>query len=222
MKIQLFQRRTIWWPTAKGWLLALLLAGVPLGLWCWCGENFLAVTDRQPARILVIEGWIGIEGVTAAKAEFDRGGYDCVVATGGMSGNKWDTRRWSYAIEAYELLAKLGVPPAKLVLAEPADVPSHRTFVTAWAVRRALADHHLHPGPVNLFTHGVHARRSRLVFSKVLATDEPVGVIAWAPDGYFSDPWWGSSERALDLLKETLGYPFEAVLNSGRWGNAQP
>jgi hypothetical protein len=41
-------------------------------------------------------------------------------------------------------------------------------------------------------------------------------VISWTPPSYASEPWWRSSERAGDLLKESVGFALEALLNSGR------
>ena len=109
---------------------------------------------------------------------------------------------------------------ARLILAEPPDTPSGRTFACAVAVRQALTSRGVPPGPVNLFTHGVHARRSRLVYAKVLTGDRPVGVISWSAEDYSRSAWWHSSERTLDLLKESLGYGLEACVNSGRLNNS--
>ena len=43
-----------------------------------------------------------------------------------------------------------------------------------------------------------------------------VGVVGWTPSGYQALPWRRSSDRAKELLTETAGYIFEALLNSGR------
>ena len=43
--------------------------------WFNYGELFLALTHRLPAEVLVVEGWIGREGVRAAVDEFERGSY---------------------------------------------------------------------------------------------------------------------------------------------------
>lgn len=73
---------------------------------------------------------------------------------------------------------------------------------------------------MNIFTLSVHSRRSRLVFSKAFPSETSVGVVSWIPSTYKLAPWWKSSDRASDLLKETVGYFFELLLNSGRWTNA--
>jgi len=75
MFFKFFKLRTIWWPTWPGWLLMFFAFGLPSVLWLVMAESFLSLTERQPADVLVVEGWIGIDGVKAAKAEFERGGY---------------------------------------------------------------------------------------------------------------------------------------------------
>jgi hypothetical protein len=54
---------------------------------------------RLPAEILVVEGWIGRDGIRAAEAEVEQGGYQYVVATGwpdhrqGLGGRWLELRR---------------------------------------------------------------------------------------------------------------------------------
>jgi hypothetical protein len=114
----------------------------------------------------------------------------------------------------------LGLSKEQVIAAASEDVHNHRTFASAIAVSRALQQRGIQSKAVNVFTLSVHARRSRLVYAKVLPSEMAVGVISWAPPGYYSEPWWHSSERTLDLLKESVGYPFEALLNSGRLSNS--
>jgi hypothetical protein len=98
------------------------------------------------------------------------------------------------------------------------DVETQRTHTMAVAVRRALEGAGIEPAGINVFSDGVHARRSRLIYAKVFGPDVKVGVIAWTPWQLTADrpAWWTSSERTVDLFKETLAYPYERVLNSGR------
>jgi hypothetical protein len=217
----LFARRTLWWPTRLGWALGLggLLAAI-LGWW-FGAEAFLQKTDRRSTEALIVEGWIGIEGVRAAKEEYERGGYRYIISSGGLTSNRWGTRRWSYAEEAQKLLLRLGVPADRIILAPAPDTDSQRTYTTAAAVREKLATLPLQLASADVFTLGVHARRSRLVFAKTLAGVD-VGVISWKPKRYGSGRWWQSSERSADLLKETVGYTFELVFNSGRLSNSAP
>ena len=222
MTIQLVRRRTFWVPTLAGWLGLFVLIGTLVSLWWFQGESFLAKTLRQPAEVLVVEGWIGIEGVKAAKTEFDQGGYEYIVATSGLSGNVWDLRRWTLASEAEELLLRAGLPKDRVILAIPRETDEHRTYESALASRQALAARGIHPRAINVFTLGVHARRSRLVYAKVFSAETPTGVIAWTPTHSTDERWWRSSSRAGDFLKETVGYLLELLFDSGRGFTSKP
>ncbi len=219
---RVFQHRTIWWPTRLGWLILFIVFGIPLIYWVFFGETFLSVTAREPADVLVVEGWIGLDGVHAAKVEFEQGCYQYIVTAGALTNTRWDVHQWNYAIEARKLLLREGVPADRVIAAPAQETKSQRTFATAVAVSQVLATNGLHPATINVFTLGVHARRSRLIFAKVLPSGIKVGAISWIPPTYQANSWWKSSERADDLLKETAGYWFELLLNSGRRSNAPP
>jgi hypothetical protein len=221
MTFGLLQRRTVWWPTWLGWCVIVLGLLAPI-LWSFlAGESFLSHTQRLPAaEILVVEGWIGREGVRAAATEFREHGYKYVATSGGPTLGRWERERSNYAEMAGLELAELGVPGSKIIVAPCQDTETRRTFESAAAVLRALAAAHVQPKAVNVFTYGSHARRSRLVYAKVFDPGTDVGVITWKPTEYGSEPWWRSSQRAKELLSESAGYIFELLLNSGRLNNA--
>jgi uncharacterized SAM-binding protein YcdF (DUF218 family) len=216
-RLRLFQRRTVWCPTFLGLLCILLLLAVPVIWWCISGESFLSSTQRFPAEVLVVEGWIGSDGVRAAATEFGQRGYRYVVATGGVAKAKgWGQPGWSYAEGADHELIRSGVPEEQIIFAPSADTESQRTYASAVAVSRALQARGVHSKSLNVFTLGPHLKRSCLVFAKVLGPGTEVGGVGWTPSNYQALPWWRSSDRAKDLLTETAGYLYEALLNSGR------
>lgn len=219
MNLGLVQRRTIWFPTLRGWVVFLAVPFISLLFWWFKGESYLSLTERQPPDVMVVEGWIGIQGVHAAAAEFAHGGYRYVVATGGLTGERGDPRRWNVADWAAHELVLSGVPQDKIITASCTDPESHRTFESAIAVWQTLQRKGIAPATIDVFTRSSHARRSRLVFAKVFQANAKVGVISWIPPGNERERWWHSSERSVDFIKETIGYLFEMLLNSGRWSN---
>lgn len=194
-------------------------AVLPLALWILRGEAFLARTGRQAADVLVVEGWIAGPGIRAAASEFRSGGYQYIVTTGGLTSSAWGQRRWGYAEAAEHVLLKAGVPQDRIILAPASDVSVQRTYTSAVAVARALKAKTLRPKAINVFSLGVHGRRTALVFQKVLGPQTKVGVIAWRPPEQHTGPWWRSSERAEAFITESAGYLFELLLNSGRSNN---
>jgi DUF218 domain len=190
-----------------------------LGAWVSYGESYLAFTHRVPADILAVDGWIGRQGLRAAVDEFERGGYRFIIASGGLTSGRWEDKPSSYAEMAAGEMIRLGVPKEKLVVATSENTEGHRTFESAVAVWRALRDAGIKFKALNVFTLGPHARRSALVYAKVNSPELKIGAIGWQPNEYKTEPWWRSSERSRELLEETVGYLYEALLNSGRRSN---
>ena len=139
-----------------------------------------------------------------------------MVATGCINGDQWVSNRWSLAEFAKKSLLKNGVPPRTLIFAQGPDANLHRTYSTAVASRRALEQVAIRPKAVTVYTRGAHARRSRLIFQKVFGSNVDVGVISWQPPGTDSEHWWHNSNRADDFIKETAGYFWELLFDSGR------
>jgi hypothetical protein len=217
MKFRLFERRTGWWPTLGGWLLIAAVALTPALLWWFRGESFLSSDERLPyADILVVEGWISAEGIRAGVTEFNSGQYKYVVATGGLSGESWSTRRWNYAVEAEDQLIRAGVPRNQVIIAPAKESGSQRTHEMAVSTWNALKSHNIAPNGLHVFTRGTHARRSQLTFQRVIGDAAQVGVVSWLPPGRNHQHWWQSSDRAEETIKETVGYLYELLLHSGR------
>jgi uncharacterized SAM-binding protein YcdF (DUF218 family) len=215
-QLRLIRRCEIWCPTWLGSFVMVTLFVIPAAWWFSYGESFLSLNQRLEPEVLVVEGWIGIDGVRAAQAEFERYGYRYIVATGDLHSDAWREDHWSLAEMTARELIQLGVPENKIIVAPAAETRTQRTFQSAVAVWRALRAKGIRPRNLNVFTQGPHARRSRLIFAKVEGPETQVGVVAWAPSGYEAAPWWCSTERAKALLTETSGYLFEVFLNSGR------
>src|SRR6187551_2336708 len=135
---RLIQRQTVWWPTPLGWSGGLLFIVACILAWTFLAERWLSLTIREPAKILVVEGWIGLEGMRAVADEFVQGKYDLVVTTGGLTGERWNVERWNYAEMAAKELGRLGVPPDRILTARAREIESQRTFEAAVAAWRAL------------------------------------------------------------------------------------
>jgi hypothetical protein len=220
MTFRLVQHRTIPCPTLLGWVCILGIVCSLFSLWWFESESFLSRTQRLPAEVLVVEGWIGEKGIQAAGMEFKQGGYRYVITTSGLTNGRWSPHQWSYAEMARDGLIAAGISQDKIIVASPMDTERQRTFASATAVWRILHARGSLPTTINLFTLGAHGRRSRLIFAKVFRPETQVGIISWIPPNYRTEPWWRSSDRAEDVIKETAGYAFEVLFNSGRSSNS--
>lgn len=222
MSLQLFHRRTLWWPTRRGWL---CLLTPPLALiisWCLWGESFLAVNQPLPAQVLVVEGWADRDSMAAAVHEFQRESYRLLVTSGGPTGDSWAVRNWNYAELAAADLLRHGIPKDQLLAAPAKEHDTQRTYQAALAVWKALESRGPLPVTITIWTRGSHARRSRLVYARVFGSQTHVGVVSWLPEESKGRSWWQSSERSREFLGETAGYFFELLFYSARWASSTP
>src|SRR5260221_3444239 len=118
MKIQhlFFRRRTLYAPTGLGLVsLASLFFG-PLIWWFYRGESFLSASRRmEGASLLIVEGWIGPEGLSEAKAEFEAHRYAVIDTSGGpMIDAGWNRGVWNEGAGAAEHFIRSGVPREKI------------------------------------------------------------------------------------------------------------
>jgi hypothetical protein len=209
-------------PTALGVLVICLMVVTPVVAWCIAGENYLRVTAPATADVLVLEGWIGFEGCRAAAKELALHPYRYVVVTGADASAHWNDRPGNYADMAAWELERSGVPLTKIIRAPAKQTAAQRTYEMAVAVRQALRERGLVDAKITVFTSGVHARRSRLVFRKTLSGNPDVGVIGWYPAPETSEPWWASTERTENFLKETVAWLAEFLFDSGRGSKPSP
>jgi len=204
----LFDRRERWslsWrgrvivASALGLIAALLFSGI---------YPFLATTHRVDADILVVEGWMHDYGLRAAVAEFRTGSYQRVFTTGGPvegSGGYINDYHTNASVGA-DLLEKFGLPDEFLQMVPSRVMDRDRTYGSAVALRNWFREHDMRVRSVNVLTENVHARRSRLLFSKALGPEISVGVIALPNPDYDARRWWRSSEGVKDVFSESLGY----------------
>ena len=188
-----------------GWVIIGCGACIVPILWLVGGQRFLATSNRISADVLIVEGWIGREAFKAAKDEFDRGGYRFLVATGGLTGEPWAEKRWSYAEIAQVEFVRLGVPAGVVVIARSKESDRDRTYHNAAAALNQLRQEKIQPRGIQVFTRGLHTRRSGLVYERVFSEFTPVGVIGWQPEN-LELTWWNSSHRAKDFLSESVAY----------------
>lgn len=206
-KIQLLQRREVWFPTLQGWavilssfLLVLIMAIANI-------HPFLAVTATIPANILVVEGWLPDYAVEEAIAEYQRGSYEKLITTGTpLSRGYYLAEYKNFAELTAATFLALGFDSKQLVAVPTPKVEKDRTYTSAITLRQWLSASGLQVTGVNLFSLGTHTRRSWLIFRQTLAPQVPVGAIAVEPRAYDVKHWWRSSEGVRTVISEVIAY----------------
>jgi DUF218 domain len=171
-------------------------------------HSFLAVTNRVPANVLVVEGWIHDYGVNAAVKEFKTGHYLQIYTTGGPV-EGMGPRSSIYDTDAHQsagLLKKAGIP-ADLVQSVPATYMGRdRTYTSAIVLRDWFREHNVHVAGLNVLTEDAHARRTWLLFQEALGSNIKVGIIAVPTPDYDPHHWWRTSAGVREVLDETIAY----------------
>jgi uncharacterized SAM-binding protein YcdF (DUF218 family) len=210
--LPLFRHRSLPVPTVTGWgILALLMFG--LLLWLRTGLfPFLAVNEpvvnateaRDPAQVLVLEGWLEADELDHALALYARGGYGRLVTTGGPL-LSWREGRpgQSYADRAVDYLREHGPADLAPIAVSATHTHADRTFVSALALRHWWQTQGGRITRIDVVTSGVHARRTRQMFRLALP-ELAVGVHAADPSSYDGARWWTYSDGVKKLWVESL------------------
>ncbi len=176
-------------------------------------HSFLAQTEPVNADPLVVEGWLPDYALAGAVKEFHSHPYRCVITTGGpvdVGGTLMNYK--TYAALCAATLCRLGLDSSKIVAIPAPRLQVNRTFASALSLNRWLKISAASIHSFNLYSLGVHTRRSRLLFQKALGNSIPVGSIAATDISYDPNRWWRYSNGVEGVIFESVGYLYVKVL----------
>lgn len=210
------RRRTLLAAACGVVFLALAFAGMGL-------HDYLAVTDANGAGVLVVEAWSPPEALAAVPQWIARGRYQHVVVVGYPRSEK-ETGSTSDA--AIAELVRLGCDRSSLVnvkasfeqtrlpyvlvaqfpfgsAATARGIWTRKTYASVEAVAHWLPAAGDAVRTVDVFTVGVHARRSWMLYRRLLEPRYRVGIIA-GPVMYYDRRRWFVSKDGLRLVSRNL------------------
>ena len=165
--MRMVKKKELWFPTFWGWMLVLFVMFLIVAGYVRNVQSFLSVSKPVHAcEILALEEWIPPHALERAASEFKNHGYSLLVVLG-------DKKRW-----VAHLLEEAGVDKSRIVKIPVNPTSKDRTFTLALALRDWLPTTNLSDKAVNVFTLGVHARRSWLLFREAIGPDYSVGIIS--------------------------------------------
>jgi hypothetical protein len=203
----LFRRRPVWVPTLWGALVLALAFGLAALFAVRHLYAFLAVNAPVGARLLVVEGWMPADQLDQALRAIGNGPYDRVVTTGGPIVDPFQhVETGSYAERARDYLVRGGLP-RDAVVAVPAPASAQdRSFLNAVMLRDWIAHSGQPVDAIDLFSSGVHSRRSWLLNRMAFGPHVRVGILAATPTEYDPAVWWRASEGAKQVLGEAFAW----------------
>jgi hypothetical protein len=188
------------------WARLIAIACVLLFLFIGISVNgFLAVTHPVGRGILVVEAWIPKATLAESIKSYDKGSYRYLVVVGEpRSPNDSQTN----AARAVTELKRLGFDTVELVEVDVPFQSRNRTVAKARALKQWLEDSKRPIRSVDVFTVGVHARKSWVLFRHVLGDGYQVGIVA-GPESTYNPKLWAISRRGLYLVARNLvGYVY--------------
>lgn len=189
----------------------LILVGISISFLCLLFlvgnhlHSFLALhCPIENAEILVVEGWIGDDNLKDALMVFEEGTYHTIVTVGGpLKFGRYLMEYKTWAELAAATLIALGCDSHRIIVAPSGFVLKDRTASTAMMFKELITDYQPTVHAINIYSYGVHARRSRLLYQALLAPDVRVGVVSGHPTTYDPTHWWRSSEAIKGVLLES-------------------
>ncbi|HEC64387.1 MAG TPA: YdcF family protein [bacterium] len=207
VKFGLIERRERWVLKGHGWFILIISIAAILYLILTTIHPFLSVNDPVEGDILVVEGWITDYALEKAISEFKAHNYNLLVTTStpfsiGSHLSKYE----SSAEVAAATLKQLGFDEELIEVVSAPTVRKDRTYASALALKKWLLNSNMSVKSLNIYTLGIHARRSRLMFKKALNDKMAIGVIAADDLSFDSHNWWKSSRGVKQVISETIAY----------------
>jgi len=205
----LVKKSSCWVPTARGGLVLFVAVAALVWFAMHAVYPFLAVTDPVKGRILVLDSWLPDYALARAMTEFTERGYALMVATGGPL--RVGTYLVEYRTEAevkVAILKRLGFDERFMVAVPAEAVAKDRTYASALALKKWLRDTGHPATSMNIYSFGVHARRSRLLFQQAFGDEMQIGVIAAEDRSYDPLHWWRSSRGVKAVGGEMIAYGY--------------
>ena len=204
------KRKEKWVMTWRGRFVAGSALAVLGVIFILTAHPFLAITERVDTQYLVIEGWIPNYALEESMEEFKSKPYVKIFTVGANPLSGVNIRGGRQCCLVRFLLAwnGSGMNP-DLIQAVPAHIKyRNRTYQSALALKKWIADNHAPVTSFNLVTLGPHSRRSRLLFEKAFAGSAQVGIISVENREYNPKRWWKYSEGVRELISEGVGYVY--------------
>ncbi len=207
-KIRLFRKRTLRRPTLLGWLVIITSLIVLCRISLPFMYNFLAVNKPIKSKTMIIEGWVPTYALKEAVELYKEDGYKRLIVTGVPIVNYEFISPYQNTAQATILALKhYGIKDSIYHANIPTNVFVDRTYHTAVAAK-LLFDSNNWPMNFNIFSVGVHARRSRLMFRKAFGNDCEIGIYAPRDRTFLPQYWWKSSKGFRNVSNEFVATLF--------------
>ena len=203
INFQVYRKKQCWRPTILGWIIILLVIALIFRLSLVGIYYFLTVNNPVKSKTLVLEGWVPTYAIKDAIASFNDNDYDRIIVTGMPIVNYEFIAPYRNTAEATALALKhYGYRDTVYIATIPTNILVDRTYNTAVATKMIFDEHNQWSKNFNIYSVGVHARRSRFMFEKAFGPDYNIGIIAHRDRTFDPKHWWKSSKGIRNVSNE--------------------
>jgi len=140
---------------------------------------------------------------------YRKNGYKHFIITGQPITQWQDFMKFKNTAEgASAVLRSLGFSDSIFMAVIPKSVFIDRTYNTAVATRIIFERHPHWKHSFNIYSVGVHARRSRLMFERAFGSDFRVGIISVVDPTFDPRHWWRSSKGFRNVSNEFAAFSY--------------
>ncbi len=209
MRIRFFAKRYCRCLTFFGWLVLLLLAVLFFRIWMGTVCHWLSLDRPVKAKTLVVEGWIEDYALKNAVNFYKKNHYKHLIVTG-LPITRWhdyvtfkNTAQGSAAVMKGD-----GFRDTIYQAVIPRSVTLNRTYNTAVATRMLFQKHPEFGRSFNIYSVGVHARRTHLMFERAFGDGYKIGIIADTDRSFDPEHWWRSSKGFRNVSNEFVAFNY--------------
>ncbi len=222
----LFKRRQVWLPTFFGFCVIAIVLTIVTFFVLRNVATFLALNRPVSGKYLIVEGWVDRVSLLRALRIYHKGKYQALITTGGpvLGIDKPDYK--THAESAAAFIRKQGFDNSLLSVVPAPASAQDRTFLSAVMVREWFVANKIGLVSMDVFSDGVHARRTYLLYKMAFSDQVKIGIISAPPNGFKLRQWWKTSLGARTVFSELLGfvrakyffYPGEYGSHQEKWG----
>ncbi|MDC1288347.1 YdcF family protein, partial [Gammaproteobacteria bacterium] len=163
---------------------------------------FLTVNEPVGAEYLVIESWMDKAELDQGLAYFADHDFKKAVIVGGPISNDFHGIDSNYAQRAAAYLQQQGLAEEKTVIVKVPYTAQERTYLNALMVREWFKQEAIAVARLDVFSSGVHTRRSRNLYRRAFEGDVEIGIIASRPRDFDPAHWWRTSGSGKGVAVE--------------------
>ncbi len=209
MKIRFFVRKSCRRLTFWGWVAFGVILALIFRIWLATVCEWLSLNRPVRARTLVVEGWIEDYALRHAVDFYRKNHYRHMVVTG-LPITQWrDYVTFKNTAEgAVAVMKGYGFQDTIYRAVIPPTVTINRTYNTAVATRLLFEKHPEFGKAFNIFSVGVHSRRTHLMFERAFGDHYNVGIIADTDRTFDPEHWWRTSKGFRNVSNEFVAFGY--------------